>query len=157
MTDFFNIIFRGFAPLVGSRQTALDTILENISPQPNQVIYELGSSSAKFLRMVEKKFSDVKLIGLEYSPIPFLISKLFLRLKNSRVEIRFQNMFKVSLQEADLIYCYLLPGMMVKLGEKIHAECRPGTILVSYTFSVPNWRPENIIKQDGRLIYFYKV
>ena len=155
--DFFNIIFRGFAPLVISRQKTIDLILDIIKPQPQQVIYELGSGSAKFLQMAEKKFPEVKLIGLEYSIIPFLFFSLVLRLKKSRIKIRLQNIFKANLQDADFIYCYLLPAMMPKLGAKIRSECKPGAMLISYLFSIPNWEPKQIIKQDNGAIYFYEV
>jgi len=157
VVGFFNIIFRGFAPLVASRKRAIDLVLNTIKPQPKQTIYELGSGSARFLQMVEKKFSGVKLVGIEYSVAPFLIFSAFLYLKQSTIKIRLQNMFRANLQDADFIYCYLLPSMMPRLGEKIRTECKRGAILISYMFSVPGWEPKQIIKQGSDTIYFYEV
>lgn len=154
---FFNILFRGFAPLVISQKKVISLILDNIEPNSNQVIYELGSGSARFLQMVQKKFPKVKLVGLEYSIVPYLVSSIMLWLKNSSIKIRYQNMYKVNLAEADFIYCYLFPQMMLKLGQKVRSECKPGTILISYMFSVPNWEPKKIIKLDNGTIFFYEV
>lgn len=154
---FFNTIFRGFAPLVISRKKVIGLVLDVIKPQPNQVVYELGSGSAKFLQKIEEKWPDAKLVGLEYSIITFLFSSLFLWLRRSKIEIRRQNIFNVSLQEANIIYGYLFPSMMVRLGEKIRTECKPGTIFVSSMFSVPGWEPKQIIKQGSGTIYFYQV
>ena len=72
MADFFNMITRGFAPLFISHKRALRAIMSTIHPLSNQTIFELGSGSAKFLRMVEKKYPNTRLVGLEYSLIPFL-------------------------------------------------------------------------------------
>ena len=66
-------------------------------------------------------------------------------------------MFKADLQDADFIYCYLFPGMMGKLGAKIRSECKPGAIFISYMFSVPDWKPKQIITQNNGIIYFYEV
>ena len=157
INDFFNIIFYNFAPLIVSKKKVINSILDIIKPQSQQVIYELGSGSARFLQMAEKRFKNVKLIGLENSIIPFLFFSLILMLKSSKVKIRLQNIYKADLKDADFIYCYLFPSMMLKLGEKIRSECKPNTIFISYMFSVPNWKPDQIIKQDNGTVYFYKV
>lgn len=156
-TNFFNLLFRGFAPLVASKKTALNVILNTIDPQPGQVVYELGSGSARFLQMVQKKFPDVTLIGVECSLFPFLFSRLVLWCKKSNITIRLQNIFHTNLQDADMIFSYLLPGMMPKLGKKIRSECKPGTRFISYMFSVPHWEPKQIIRQSHDVIYFYEV
>ncbi|OGH67506.1 MAG: hypothetical protein A3J66_03715 [Candidatus Magasanikbacteria bacterium RIFCSPHIGHO2_02_FULL_47_14] len=155
--NFANLLFRGFAPLVLSRKIALKAILDTIHPTPGQVLYELGSGSARFLQMVEKKFPDTTFIGLEYSLFPFLFSRLTLWFKKSKIQIRRENIFYSDLHNADIIFCYLLPGMMPVLGTKVRSECKPGTLFVSYMFSVPNWQPKQTIRQHGGVIYFYKV
>lgn len=157
VVGFFSTIFRGYAPFVVSRKKVIDLVLGVIKPQPNQTVYELGSGSAKFLQKVEKKFPNVKLIGLEYSTFIFVFSSLFLKLKHSKIKICRKNIFDVNLKEADIIYGYLFPSMMAKLGEKIRTECKPGTIFVSSMFSVPGWEPKQTIKQGSGTIYFYQV
>jgi len=154
---FFSTIFRGYAPFVVSRKKIVDLVINVINPQPNQVVYELGSGSARFLQKVEKKFSNVKLIGFEYSFFIFLFSSLFFWLKHSRIKIYRKNIFDVNLKEADIIYGYLFPSMMSKLGKKIQTECKPGTIFVSSMFSVPDWQPIKTLRQGGGTIYFYQV
>lgn len=157
VVGFFSTIFRGYAPFVISRKKVIDLVINVINPQPNQVVYELGSGGANFLQKVENKFPNVKLIGFEYSIIIFLFSSLFLKLKHSKIKICRKNIFDVNLKEADIIYGYLFPSMMLKLGKKIQTECKPGTIFVSSMFSVPGWKPMQTLKQGSGTIYFYQV
>jgi hypothetical protein len=81
-------------------------------------------------------------------------------LSKSKIVLRRENIFTVDLREANVIYCYLNDTMMKKLREKFEQECQPGTLIISYMFSVPGWQPERKLKIAGRKnerIYFYEI
>ncbi|OIO07521.1 hypothetical protein COX68_01265 [Candidatus Falkowbacteria bacterium CG_4_10_14_0_2_um_filter_41_15] len=155
--NFWNIVFRGFAPFVKANQEVIDIIIDNIKPTKGQVIYELGAGTANFLRGLEAKYPEAKLIGIENSFYPYLLAKAKLRKLQSRIDLRRENLYKTDLHGASFIYCYLIPTMMPKLSEKIQKECRPGTIVISYIFSIPNLPIHKTIETKGGNIYFYEV
>ena len=47
--------------------------------------------------------------------------------------------------------------MMAALEKKIKEECRPGTLVISYCFSMKGMEPEKILKDGLNNIYFYRV
>jgi len=156
-TEFFNIVFLGAAPFVMTKKKIIELLSREVKLGKGQRVYEVGAGLAKFLQAVEKSYPDTELIGIEYSWPVYCLSKMLLKSKHSRIKLIRKNLFKVNLGDADLIYCYLTPGMMYKLGEKFTAECRPGTKIISYAFSIPNMEIKRTIKEKGDTIYFYEI
>jgi hypothetical protein len=155
--NFYNIIFRGFAPFISTKFEAILTILKDLNLNGDETVYELGAGKAGFLRAVEERFGNKKLVGIEYSFFPYLIAKIQLSLLNSSIELVRKNIFKVNLKKADIIYCFLNIEMMEKLEEKVKRECRKGTILISYHFKFPNVEEEKVLKEGENNIYFYRI
>ena len=155
--QFFNIVFRGFAPFISTKFKAILTIIKELDLNGKEVVYELGAGRAGFLRAVEEKFKNEKLIGIEYSWWPYFLAKLQVSLSNSKIKIIREDFFKVNIKEADIIYCFLNPKTMKKLESKIREECRPGTLIISYYFKIKNLNLEKTIKEGGANIYFYRV
>ena len=158
--QFFNIIFRGFAPFISSKQAVIKKILNEIdlNNNDNNKVYELGCGKVGFLRVLEKRKPGWKFIGIEYSLLPYLIAKIQVSLNHSKIKILRKNLFKINLADAGFIYCYLNIGMMKKLEEKFKRECKSGAKIISYAFAMPNLEPEKIVKmENGEKIYFYMV
>lgn len=155
--QFYNIIFRGFAPFISTKFEAILTILSDLNLKGDEHIYELGSGKAGFLRAVEQKFSNTKLTGVEYSFFPYFLAKIQIILANSKIKLIKKDMFDVDLKDADVVYCFLMPEMMALLEKKFKTECRPGTLIISYHFRMPNTEPEKILKEKKNSIYFYRI
>lgn len=155
--DFFNIVFRGAAPFMKAGKKVIKLILPEINLKGTETIYELGAGQADFLRSLEQKYPKANLIGVEYSRWVYWLTSLILRREKSRIKFIRQNLFETDIKKADLIYVYLIPTMMGKLSEKIRLECRPGTIVISYIFSIPNLTISKKLDINGNGIYFYKV
>ena len=128
--QFFNILFRGYAPLISTNKNFIKKILEQNPIAKNSNVYELGCGFAWFLSEAEKKFKDAKYIGVEYSFLVCLLAKIRLLIIKSKIKIIKQNFLKIDLSDADMIYCYLIPDIMKKLSGKIQNECKPGTIII---------------------------
>jgi hypothetical protein len=156
-TEFFNIVFLGAAPFIMTKKKIVDLISREISLLPGEKVYEVGAGFARFLQAVEKVYPKAEFVGIEYSWPTYLIAKLLLKYKHSRIKLIRQNVFKTNLSDANLIYCYLTPGMMSNLGEKFSKECRPGTRIISYAFSIPNFEIKRTIREKGDTIYFYEI
>jgi len=158
VTQFFNILFRGFAPYVSTRTEVINKIIDSIDFKDGERIYELGCGKAGFLRAFEAKNPRGKFVGFEYSFWPYAIAKFQLGLTESNIEIHKKNIFKADLKDADLIYCYLNNKTMQKLEKKFTEECKPGTRIISYQFPLPNKQATKVIdvnKEDK--VYFYTL
>lgn len=156
-TDFFNIVFLGAAPFIMTKKKIVTMVSKDIDLAKGQKVYEIGAGLAIFLQAVEKKYPDADLVGVEYSWPVYCLSKMLLRAKHSRINLIRKNVFHANLGDASLIYCYLTPAMMSRLGEKFRAECRPGTKIISYAFSIPNMEIKKTVRDKGDTIYFYEI
>lgn len=155
--QFFNILFRGYAPFISTHRKVLEKALTEINLKPNDHVFELGCGDAGFLRALEEKYPKAKYTGIEYSFLPYLITLFQLALKKSKIKIKKINFFKVALDDANLIYCYLNISMMKKLEKKFKAECKKGTKIVSLNFPLPNTTPDKLVQVDNNRIYFYTI
>jgi SAM-dependent methyltransferase len=155
--QFYNILFRGFAPYLNTHGQTIKAIISHLDLKGNECFYELGCGSAGFLQEIARRFPQSRSIGFEYSFLPYLIAKLQIKLHGYKnITIKRKNIFKIDLKEADVIYCYLNIDTMAKLKEKFKKECRPGARIISYKFPVPGWEPKGKLKSEKAKIYFYK-
>ena len=69
-------------------------------------------------------------------------------------------MWDYSLADFDLVYCFLSSEPMPDLWEKAKQEMRPGTVLVSNSFPIPDATPSKIINVADRratILYCYQL
>jgi hypothetical protein len=122
------------------------------------VVYELGAGQAGFLRAFEEKYPKSNLVGIEYSFLPYWMTRMQLVFSKSKIKIKKKNMFKVDLKDADVVYCYLNTKMMKKLEKKFQEECKKGTTIISYQFILPNLKPDQILELgEYSRVYVYKI
>lgn len=66
-----------------------------------------------------------------------------------------------AIELADVVFMYLLQSSNATLAPKLLAECKPGALIVSHDFSMPDWTPEAIehVAAEGRThtIYAYRI
>jgi protein-L-isoaspartate O-methyltransferase len=156
--QFFNIIFRGFAPFVSTKPEVLEKILNEIKLNQGDKVLELGCGKAGFLRAIEEKFPGSKLLGVEYSYWPWLITKIQLAISRSKIRLHKKNILKVPFGDSDLIYCYLNVKTMARLAHKLRSEGKKGATVVSYAFPILEFSPVKVIElTDKSKIYFYTL
>ncbi len=156
-TQFYNILFRGFAPYINTNQQTINTIISEINIIDQATVYELGCGNAGFLQLLSKKYPQTKLIGFEYAWLPWLIANTQIKLRGIKnIQILHKNFFMFDLKKANVIYCYLNPASMQKLKEKFLAECPSHTQIISNQFPIPGWTPKKIINNNKNKIYFYQ-
>ena len=158
VVQFYNVLFRGFAPYLNTNGKTIYKLISEIEIKGNETVYELGCGHAGFLQLLGRKFPNTKLIGFEYSLVPFLVAKLQMFIHGVKnLQIIKKNIFKINLSEPNIIYCYLNIKTMEKLKIKFENECQPGTQIISNKFQIPNWTPEKTLEVNSNKIYFYKI
>ena len=147
-------------PYVPTKKTVIDKIFKTIKLKKGETFYDLGCGDGRMLIEAEKR-TQANVIGYEIAPLIYLyaqIKKLFYR---SKAKIYYKNFFKEKLNNADVIFCYLMPFQLKKLALKIKKECKKGTQIVSNTFKIEGLNPEKIIVKNPiektPTLYFYKI
>lgn len=129
-----------------------------LPPLERGTIVDLGSGWGHLIFPLAKTYPTCRVIGYENSPIPYLFS--FLMNCAPNLKTVYKNFFNVSLQDANLVVCYLCPKVMKHLKPKFETELKPGTQVISHTFAIPGWIPSRVIRVDDLYlskIYLYEV
>jgi hypothetical protein len=157
VAQFFNIIFKGYAPLITTSTETIKIITNGLKVKDGLIIYELGCGRARFLREAERKFFPAELIGIENLTAIYFINKIRLKIIGSRIKLLKADFFKINLQNADVIYCYLNNHTMQSLGNKFIQECQQGTQIISQSFPIPQLTPQRVVRIKQKNVYFYII
>ena len=128
---------------------------------PNDIHFDLGAGDGKIAIMAAKKFG-ARATGIEYNPE-------MVKYGNERAQaagvagvgpgkatIRQGDIFATDFSSATVITLYLLPALNMKLRPTI-LSMKPGTRVVSHSFTMEDWEADEISTMDGRRAYFWVV
>ena len=134
------------APFVPTPMKRVKKMVELANLKPGDRVYDIGCGDGRFVYWAANKYG-AKATGIELSPLVYLfalVRKLFWR---SKAKIVFGNFKMMDLSDADVIFCYLLPDCLVKIQPELDKQVKPGTKIISYAFTIPNWK---LIHEEDR-------
>jgi hypothetical protein len=70
------------------------------------------------------------------------------------------DLWKIKLHNYDVVAVYGLYPIMNRLGKKLQQELKPGSIVVSNVFEIPNWKAISSTasaSSQGKGVYLYQV
>jgi precorrin-6B methylase 2 len=147
-------------PYVPTKKRVMNKILDEIELRKGETFMDLGCGDARMLIEAEKR-NDVNAIGYEIAPLIYFLALIRKFISRSKAKIHFKNFFWEKLDQADVIFCYLMPGELKKLAKKIKKECKKGTRIVSNTFQIQGLEPSRVIEKNKKektpTLYFYKI
>ncbi len=143
------------AMFVGTSRQRIRAALEVLEIPAGAKVVDLGCGDGRLLRAVWRCWR-VEAVGYEINPLAYFLSRILNFLARVPVEVRWEDFFKVNLGAYDVIFCYLFPDVMPRLSEKLRQEARPGTVVVSFNFSLPGFQPFRVLRV-GEPIYFYRL
>lgn len=158
MLIFSFSLFYG-APWFPAEHYVVQKMVDFANVREGDVVYDLGSGDARILIETAKQceakgYKNVKLIGVEINPFVLLLSKLTLKLSgfSDKIDIKWQNLFKTDLREADVIFVFLLQKTNYKLEKKLVKL--KGIRIVSHLWK---FRSLKLVKADKKLkVYLYQ-
>jgi hypothetical protein len=128
---------------------------------PNDFVWDLGAGDGKIAIMAARKFG-ARAIGIEYNPDMVKHANENAQKAGvagtgqGKATIRHGDIFATDFSQATVITLYLLPALNMKLRPQI-LSMRPGTRIVSHSFSMEDWEADEISTLDGRRAYFWIV
>jgi len=127
---------------------------------PNDIHFDLGAGDGKIAIAAAKR--GARATGIEYNAD-------MAKYANAQAEkagvagtgpgkaiIRQADIFVTDFSQATVITLYLLPALNMKLRPQI-LSMRPGTRVVSHSFTMEDWEADEISAIDGRRAYFWMV
>ena len=149
---------QGFEPRVGQEgkdviwvptpQELVDRMLDMAKVTPKDYVMDLGSGDGRTVITAAKRGATAE--GIEYNPDMVALSQ-----KNAaaaglgaKATFRKADLFETDLSKASVITMFLLPHINVKLRPTI-LDLKPGTRVVSNTFTMDDWMPDQSSTLDG--------
>jgi hypothetical protein len=136
-------------PLYNSNHAAWEALLALLPAQPARLV-DLGAGLGGPLCFLARERPDCFFHGVEASPLTCLAAWIRALPFRANCRIRWGSLWREELCDYDVVYAFLSPAPMPELWTKAAREMKPGSLLVSNTFTVPGREPLRRIPLSGR-------
>lgn len=150
--------FRSRVPLYLSNRSTSLALLALLPERAGVAFLDLGSGTGRLLRELAGRRQDCSFTGIEAAPLPWLMSRLAGARPN--LALRRGDFWNEDLGRYDVVYAFLSPQPMPRLWQKARAEMRPGSLLVSNSFAVPDAAANGTVEVADRRatrLYCYRM
>ena len=126
---------------VPTPQALVDKMLDMAKLTPNDIHYDLGSGDGRTVITAAKRGSTA--FGVEYNPKMVELSRANADKEGVTGKATFVqgDIFQTDFSKANVITLFLLPELNERLRPTI-LDMKPGTRVVSNSFSMGNWQPD---------------
>ena len=126
---------------VPSPEETVKKMMEMGEITPQDFVVDLGSGDGRNVIAAAKRGAQA--LGVEYNPDMVELSKRLAKEAGVSEKAQFVqgDMFQAEFSKATVLALFLLPSNLLQLRDKF-ANLRPGTRIVSNTFSIQDWTPE---------------
>ena len=141
----------GYEPRVGQTgkdvvwvptpQALVDQMLKMAKVTPQDYVVDLGSGDGRTVITAAK--IGAKTLGVEFNPDMVELSKRNAATAGVGEKAKFLNgdIFQTDFSQATVVTMFLLPGLNLKLRPTL-LDMKPGTRVVSNTFTMSEWKPD---------------
>lgn len=136
---------------VPTPEVLVETMLDLAEVSPEDYVVDLGSGDGRNVIAAARR--GARALGVEYNPDMVELSRR--RASESSVGDRAQfvegDMFAADFSDADVLALFLLPSNLLRLRAKF-LDLRPGTRIVSNTFTIQDWAADETVTLEDDCI-----
>ncbi|MDX5363016.1 MAG: class I SAM-dependent methyltransferase [Pseudazoarcus pumilus] len=146
-------------PYVPTPDTAVYRMLEMAEVQPDDYVIDLGSGDGRIVVAAARDWSVKRAMGVDIDPERIAEANENARKAGVEERVSFVrgNLYEMDFSDVDVLTMYLLPSINLDLRPTILEKLRPGTRVVSHSFDMGDWPPDQWRKVQGRYIYKWVV
>lgn len=144
---------RGGVPLFLTNRQTHEAIRALLPDRHPMIVADIGSGLAGTLLSLAGVRLDGQFIGIETAPLPFALSwiRVWASGRSDRVRLIYGDYRHQDFSAFDVVYCFLSPIPMAEVYAKARREMRPGSLLISNSFTVPGHAAdETVVVADRR-------
>ena len=135
-------------PLYLSGVAVWQSVAEQLPQDKSVRFIDIGSGIGGILFHLEGLRPDCHFTGVEMAPLPWLVSWVRSCLRRSSCRLVRGDYNDIDFSKYDVVFAYLSPWVMGSLWKKVQSEMRPGTLMLSCEFIVPDKEPDLIIQPE---------
>lgn len=155
--------FRTQVPLYLSGAAARNAVADALPRHPLRFI-DIGSGLGGMVLDLAERRPESHFEGIELAPLPWLLSRLRLAANrhcrgHGRCRLLRGDYDRLDFSHYDVVFAYLSPAAMPRLWHKARAEMRPGTLLLSHEFAIPDAAPDiaTPTRPGGTVLYGWRM
>jgi SAM-dependent methyltransferase len=139
-------------------EDVVEAMLKMAGVTKEDVVYDLGCGDGRFVITAAKKFG-ARGVGVDIDPARIKESNENALKSGVAERVRFieGDLFKTDISEATVVTLYLLNELNMQLRPKLFQELKPGTRIVSHTFDMGDWEPDEIGQVRDRMFYYWVI
>lgn len=141
--------FRTQVPLYLSNRQTVAAVAALLPADRPAAVLDLGSGTGTLLRPLARQRPDCRFTGIETAPAPHFLARL-LGTGQPNLTLQRGDFFATPWSTYDVVYAFLSPMPMARVWQKARAEMRPGSVLVSNSFPVPDEEPAFVVEVADR-------
>ena len=152
-------------PYVASSPSVCEALVNAAELVPGDVCFDLGCGDGSVLVEAAKRgVANLSLHGVDIDHVLVATAKRRLA-EFQQVLVEERDILDLDLQNASVVFTFLVPECMSVLSGRFRASLRPGTRICCYKFGLPGWTAdatwavEDVMKPVGgeALVYRYIV
>jgi hypothetical protein len=130
------------------------SMLEIAGVGPDDTVYDLGSGDGRIVVVAASSYKATA-VGIEADPLRVAWSRFVIRVLHlgPKAHIVRGNFFLADLSKATVVTMFLTQGTNQKLKSKLQKELRPGTRVVSNTWTFDGWTPTKTEPRTKAYLY----
>ena len=134
---------------VPTEDSMVGRMLDMANVTAGDKVYDLGSGDGK-IPIAAHKLYGATAVGIEYDPDLVKHSRCLAEAEGVQASVTFVegDIFEADFSDATVVTMYLTPNVLERLQSTLLAM-RPGTRLVSYSFGVGDWQPDDTVDSFG--------
>ncbi|MCQ8183186.1 hypothetical protein NP603_18880 [Methylomonas sp. SURF-1] len=149
----------GDVPLFLSSPAVAAALGDIAARERAQTFIDLGAGLASVAAPLAAAMPELRVTAQERAPLPYLLARWRCR-KLANAAVVGGSFWDCDLGRFDLVFAFLSPAVMPRLGPKLEREMRPGSLFVSSSFPLPDWPVSAEIRLADRRatrLYCYRI
>ena len=124
--------------------------------RPRDFVIDLGAGDGKIVIAAAK--AGARGLGIEYNPELVTLARQRAQAAGVAEHARFEkaDIFESDFSRASIVTLYLLPRLNLRLRHRLLA-LTPGTRVVSHSFDMGDWRPDEVTNAGGATAFLWLV
>jgi SAM-dependent methyltransferase len=140
-------------PYVPTPQHTVVEMLTMASVGEGDLVYDLGSGDGRFVITAAEMGASGVGIDIDPQRIREANENAAAAGVADRVVFYQQDLFDAYIEDATVVTLYLLPSINLKLRPKLLEELRPGARIVSYSFDMGAWQPDQQLDNERAYLW----
>ena len=130
-------------PYVPTSPEGVQAMLKLADVKKTDIVYDLGCGDGRIVIAAAKDFGAHG-VGIDIDPVRIREAKENARKAGVEDLVRFEeaDLFEADIHEATVVTLFLLSSVNLRLRPKLLADLKPGTRVVSNTFTMGDWKPD---------------